>query len=196
MIRFLSISLFCLLALYSFAQAKTMPENSSSFAFDARGSMCSQTAKLAEKAVYQTPAGDIEADFLVADKARRLLHLMSGGKIFRTYKVALGKSPVGKKRQEGDNKTPEGWYSIGYKNSASKFHLSLQISYPNQDDINWARKNGVDPGGDIMIHGKPNGIGGIFVGGDWTRGCVAVKNKEIEEIWNFVQSGTDIELCP
>jgi murein L,D-transpeptidase YafK len=190
MFRFLAISLFCLFALYH--QAKAAPN----FSPNSRGSMCTQTAQLAKNAQFQTPAGEWSADFLVVDKARRLLHLLKAGKISRTYKMHLGKKPVGKKRQEGDKKTPEGWYSIGYKNSASDFHLSLQISYPNQDDINWARENGVDPGGDIMIHGTPNGVPSFLVSGDWTSGCVAVKNKEIEEIWKFVKTGTDIELCP
>ena len=189
MIRFLSISLFCLTALYGVAHA-------SELAPDARGTMCTQTAQLAKSAKFQTPAGNPIADFLVVDKSRRLLHLLAGGKIMRSYKMDLGKTPIGKKRQEGDNKTPEGWYQIGYKNSGSKFHLSLEITYPNQDDINWARKNGVSPGGDIMIHGRPNGVPGFLIGKDWTRGCVAVKNSEIEEIWKYVKTGTDIELCP
>lgn len=210
MLRFLTISLFCLFALYSVAQAQNSREldmgqdfllrNSSNPRLDALASMCSQTSKLADLAQFRSPQGTWNADYLVVDKSRRILHLLSGGKIFRSYHVALGKKPTGKKRQEGDKKTPEGLYQIGYKNSASNFHLSLQISYPNQDDINWARKNGVDPGGDIMVHGLPNeSWKKMFINhpkSNWTSGCVAVNDEEIEEIWKFVKAGTDIELCP
>lgn len=140
------------------------------------------------------------ADYLVVYKNQRQLVLMNQGKIVKTFRVALGRSPEGKKRQEGDNKTPEGVYHIGYKNSASDYHLSLEIDYPNQDDINWARKKGVSPGGDIMIHGLPNSkLKRAFINHpkkDWTRGCVAVTNSEIEDIWKRVKTGTPIELCP
>ncbi len=192
MLRFLIISIFCLAALYGTAQASSQTPELDSEAV----SFCPQLATHAKNAKFSTPTGSPVADFVLVDKSRRLLHLFANGKIFRSYKMNLGKTPIGKKRQEGDNKTPEGWYKIGYKNSASKFHLSLEITYPNQDDINWARKNGVDPGGDIMIHGRPNGVPSFLIGKDWTRGCVAVKDKEIEEIWNYVRTGTDIELCP
>ncbi len=140
------------------------------------------------------------ADYVLVNKSKRQISLLRQGKVLKTYRMALGRSPEGKKRQEGDNKTPEGLYHIGYKNSASDFHLSLQIDYPNQDDINWARKNGVNPGGDIMVHGLPNSKWKrAFINHpkkDWTRGCVAVTNNEIEEIWGLVKTGTPIELCP
>lgn len=212
MFRFLAISLFSLLVLYRWAQASESvdlqgldlgediaiqyaPEFQPEFQ-----SLCAQTAALEKQAQFKKPAGTWVADFMVVDKKRKILHLMKAGKIFRSYNVALGKQPVGKKRKEGDNKTPEGLYSIGYRNSGSSFHLSLEITYPNQEDINWARQNGVSPGGDIMIHGLPNEEWKwAFLGHpkkNWTRGCVAVTNAEIEEIWQFVKSATPIELCP
>lgn len=164
-------------------------------------SACGYLKKLADRAQFKKPINLAQqADFVVLDKSRRLLHLMKENQILRTYNTALGKQPVGKKRQDGDNKTPEGLYFIGYKNSGSSFHLSLEITYPNQDDINWARKNKVNPGGDIMIHGLPNeDFKKWFINhpkSNWTRGCVAVTDDEIEEIWSMVKTGTAIELCP
>lgn len=163
-------------------------------------SVCSKTADLAKAAQFKKPSGDWKADFLAVDKKRKLLHAMKDGKIFRSFNMALGKSPTGKKRKEGDNKTPEGLYSIDYKNSGSSFHLSLHISYPNQADIDWARKNGVSPGGDIFVHGLPNEKWKWpFLNHpkkNWTRGCVAVTNEEIEELWVYVNRNTPIELCP
>jgi len=209
--RFVLIAAFSLIALYKMAHAASFSglnlgedfviKNSASVSFDyVTQSVCSRTAELEKQAHFQSPQGAWQADFLVVDKKRRILHLMKSGQIFRSYHVALGKKPVGKKRQEGDKKTPEGLYQIGYKNSASDFHLSLQISYPNQEDINWAREQGVDPGGDIMIHGLPNEAWKkLFINhpkSNWTRGCVAVNDQEIEEVWSYVQAGTMIELCP
>lgn len=167
---------------------------------DSTGSVsCSRSAELAKKSVWSAPISRKVGDFIFVDKGRRLLHVMAEGQIIKTYRVALGKNPVGPKRKEGDNKTPEGVYTIGYKNSASDYHLSLAISYPNQDDIDWARKNGVSPGGDIMIHGLPNNrIKRALIRhpSDWTRGCVAVTNAEIEEIWSLIASQTTVTLCP
>lgn len=161
-------------------------------------SICPQTAALAKQARYTKVGAPFVADFLVVDKARKIMHVMSGGKVYRTFKVALGKKD-GKKRQEGDKKTPEGLYYIGYKNSASDFHLSLEITYPNADDVEWARKRGVSAGGDIMVHGLPNEWWKrTFINhpkSNWTRGCVAVNNQEIEEIWGYVKTATPIELC-
>lgn len=213
MIRFLVISVFSLLVLYRWAGAAETIEGYEEleFAEDLAiqyaptfqpefESLCSKTADLEKQAQFKKPTGAWTADFMVVDKKRRILHLMKAGKIFRSYYVALGKQPVGKKQKEGDNKTPEGLYSIGYRNSGSSFHLSLEITYPNQADIDWARKNGVSPGGDIMIHGLPNETWKWpFINHpkkNWTRGCVAVTNEEIQEIWGYVKTATPIELCP
>jgi len=160
--------------------------------------LCPLAAQLAKQAKMSKPQGEHSADYIVVDKKRKLMHLMENGKVFRSFSVALGSSD-GKKRKEGDKKTPEGLYSIGYKNSASAFHRSLEITYPNQDDRDYARRNNVSPGGDIMIHGLPNeSWKHAFLGHpsrNWTRGCVAVKDKEIEEIWEYVDRNTPVELC-
>jgi murein L,D-transpeptidase YafK len=135
----------------------------------------------------------------VVNKTKRELLLYKDGKLIRSYKVALGKSPVGPKTRKGDGKTPEGAYVISGRNAASAYHKSLRISYPNAADRLRAKQQGVDPGGDIMIHGLPKGQG--FIGTahrlyDWTDGCVAVTNAEIEEIWLLVPDGTPIQINP
>ena len=124
---------------------------------------------------------------------------MSGGREVRSYDIALGPSPEGHKQQEGDGRTPEGRYVIDWRNVNSAFHRSLHISYPNAGDRARARRRGVDPGGAIMIHGLPNGmgtLGGLHVASDWTLGCIAVTSEEIEEIWRVVRDGTPIEIGP
>lgn len=208
MTRFLVIAAIALFALYSKAQESpasvylgedVLVRNSKVYNYGEE-SICSKTANLAKEAKFKKPQGNFQADFIAVDKKRRLVHLMQDGKIFRSYNSALGREPVGKKMYEGDNKTPEGLYFIDYKNSASEFHLSLHISYPNQDDINRARKAGKDPGGDIMIHGLPDSaFKRMFINHpkkNWTRGCVAVNDGEIEEIWGYVKTNTPVELCP
>ena len=120
--------------------------------------------------------------------------LLSGESIVRTYRIALGREPAGPKERAGDGRTPEGRYSIDRRNPKSGYHRSLHISYPNEADRERARAAGVDPGGDIMIHGLPNGAASRE--GDWTQGCIAVTDAEIEEIWDLVCDGTSIEIYP
>ncbi len=123
--------------------------------------------------------------------------LMHGAHVLKTYKVALGAEPVGAKQREGDHKTPEGIYVIDSRNSASRFHLSLHISYPSPADRERAHKLGVAPGGAIMIHGlepKYAYLGSLHRQTDWTDGCIAVTNAEIEEIWRLVPVGTPVEV--
>ncbi len=119
--------------------------------------------------------------------------------MIRSYKVALGRNPTGAKMQRGDSRTPEGAYTISGRNAASAFHRSLRISYPSAADRERAKRQGIDPGGDIMIHGLPNGQGYVGAGRrliDWTDGCIAVTNSEIEEIWRLVSDGTPIQINP
>ena len=140
-----------------------------------------------------------QADKIVIVKSTRTLTLLSGDKVLKTYKVALGTVPVGPKRVEGDHKTPEGTYVIDAKNPQSQFHRSLHISYPSEADQQRARKLGARPGGAIMIHGlaKPfASLGPLHRQTDWTDGCVAVTNAEIEEIWKLVPVGTKVEIRP
>ncbi|HWZ43216.1 MAG TPA: L,D-transpeptidase family protein [Candidatus Saccharimonadales bacterium] len=140
-----------------------------------------------------------KVDSIVVLKSERTMKLYSNGKLVREYKVALGGNPVGAKRQQGDRKTPEGSYVISGRNPHSQFHLSLRISYPGTKDLAWARSHKVDPGGDIMIHGLASSfayLGALHRQTDWTDGCIAVTNPEIEEIWKLVAVGTRVEIRP
>ncbi len=140
-----------------------------------------------------------QADKILIEKAARRLTLLRGGVVLKTYRVTLGPQPVGPKQQEGDGRTPEGRYLIDWRNPNSKFHLSLHINYPDTDDQAQAVTRGVAPGGDIMIHGLPNAnasLGALHYLKDWTLGCIAVSNQEIEEIWHAVPDGTPVEIVP
>ena len=140
-----------------------------------------------------------QADKILIEKAARRLTLLRGGVVLKTYRVALGPQPVGPKQQEGDGRTPEGRYLVDWRNPNSKFHLSLHINYPDADDQAQAVTRGVAPGGDIMIHGLPNAsvsVGALHYLKDWTLGCIAVSNQEIEEIWHAVPDGTPVEIVP
>ena len=143
--------------------------------------------------------GTQKADQVVVAKSERTLTLLAQGKLIRTYKVALGGTPVGAKVQQGDHKTPEGRYILDRRNAKSRFYKSIHVSYPNEQDKQQAAKNGVSPGGDIMIHGLPNGFGWLGAthrANDWTDGCIAVTDREMDEIWELVADGTLIEIRP
>jgi murein L,D-transpeptidase YafK len=147
----------------------------------------------------QLAATDARATAIVVEKQARRLTLRRGDKILAIYQASLGSAPIGHKEREGDGRTPEGLYSIDFKHPRSRFHLALRISYPNGADRSSARRRGVAPGGDIMIHGLPNGLGwlGSFhLARDWTDGCIAVTNGQIEEIWALVDVGTPVEIKP
>ena len=137
--------------------------------------------------------GVLRADQVVVNKSRRELLLLRGNVILRQYRIALGRDPMGHKQCEGDGRTPEGRYTIDRRNPKSKYYLSLHISYPNADDLSRAQAAGVEPGGDIMIHGLKDGE---LRDGDWTQGCIAVTNEEMEEIWGLVPDGTLIVIEP
>jgi murein L,D-transpeptidase YafK len=142
---------------------------------------------------------EVKADSVLVLKKDRVLQLLKDGKPFKTYKIALGGQPVGAKSQQGDNKTPEGKYVIDSRNPQSIFHLSLHVSYPNAQDSASAKARHLSPGGDIMIHGLPKAyayLGAAHRAHDWTLGCIAVTNPEIEEIWRLVPNGTPIEIRP
>ncbi len=139
------------------------------------------------------PAPRIEqADALHVYKSQRRMELLRDGKVIKRYRIALGDAPVGHKRQQGDERTPEGEYRITYRNPQSRFHLSLRISYPNEADRRQARARDVDPGGDIMIHGGTP----AWYTRDWTDGCIAVTDAEIEDVWRRVPVGTPIRIDP
>jgi len=140
-----------------------------------------------------------KADRVVVLKTARKLVLMEGDSVLRIYRVALGRYPTGHKQQEGDAKTPEGAYTLDFKLEDSDFYKAIHVSYPNEQDITYARARGVEPGGKIMIHGLPNKVRAARVGHpmiDWTQGCIAVTNREMDEIWRMVEPGTPIEIHP
>lgn len=131
---------------------------------------------------------------IIISKHRRQMWLMNGDRILKKYTIDLGFAPEGHKQFEGDGKTPEGTYIIDRRNPNSDFHLSLGISYPNVNDVAFARASGKSPGGNIFIHGMPNKKKGE--GPDWTAGCISVANKHIEEIYAMVQDGTYVTIHP
>jgi len=148
-------------------------------------------------ALWEKPG--IGVDHVIVYKHERRLVLLSQGKELKLYQIALGGEPNGPKTRQGDHRTPEGSYVLDSRNANSHFYKALHISYPNSKDIAAAKKSGISPGGDIMLHGLPKEY--AFVGKahtlhDWTDGCIAVSNEEIDEIWKLVRVGTPIEIKP
>ncbi len=164
---------------------------------------CANNSALVDQAAANPTAAD--SDHIVISKQRRKLYLLKNGEIVRTYDVAFGfGSQKGPKIRQGDGRTPEGLYFISFKNLQSKYHRALRVSYPNARDIEFAKKLNVPAGSDIMIHGYPRG----FLDGlnpsvvraqhpqvDWTRGCIAVTNEHIEEIFALVKTKIPVEIC-
>jgi murein L,D-transpeptidase YafK len=140
-----------------------------------------------------------KADLVVVDKSKTRLYLMKDNKVLKSFRVALGAKPKGHKQQEGDERTPEGRYILDYKKADSGFYKAIHISYPNEEDIRRARETGVDPGGDIMIHGQKNTLSKISFtrqSRTWTDGCIAVTNSAMDVIWEAVDPGTPIVIKP
>ena len=138
-------------------------------------------------------------DAVVVSKSERQLRLVSDGETVASYRVSLGREPTGDKIAAGDQRTPEGRYTLDWRNPDSGFYKSIHISYPNQADRKLAQAWGLDPGGSIMIHGLPNQAAEwafAFEGLDWTQGCIAVNNDAMDEIWARVPAGTPIEIRP
>jgi murein L,D-transpeptidase YafK len=162
-----------------------------------------QHTTIATPTITRTPAtgikGVLEADSLVVEKQRHVLTLFQQGVVVRTYQIALGKQPTGDKERIGDNKTPEGVFFIDFRNAQSKFHKALHISYPDAAHVQRAKGRGLAAGGDIMIHGLPPAyakLGAAHREFDWTNGCIAVTDEEIEEIWRAVPNGATIQIKP
>ncbi|HXZ80046.1 MAG TPA: L,D-transpeptidase family protein [Terriglobales bacterium] len=157
---------------------------------------CSTTLQAAQTHALAATA---QADKVVVLKKARQLILYSHGQELKRYSVSLGSDPVGPKAREGDHKTPEGIYVLDRRNPKSRFYRSIHISYPNPEQIEAARKLGTSAGGDVFIHGLPNGfgwLGRIHLKMDWTDGCIAVTDDEMDEIWRVVPDGTPIEIEP
>ncbi len=149
-------------------------------------------------AAVQLPAG-LKADRLLVLKSKHVLLILNGGTVLDTFRVAPGRDPVRPKNRAGDGRTPEGHYVLDWRNAKSRFYRSIHISYPDASDIKQARHLNVSPGGDIMIHGLPKGaeeIGTDQTKWDWTDGCIAVSNSEMDEIWRLVDDGTPIDILP
>ena len=140
-----------------------------------------------------------KANFVSVHKAARLIFLYDGQMLLAKFPIALGQTPVGHKEREGDKKTPEGLYVLDYKNPNSRYHRSIHVSYPNAGDKKRAKTLGVSPGGDIMIHGQPNGSNypaAELQGHDWTDGCIAVTNEQMDRIWALIDVPVPIQIVP
>lgn len=139
------------------------------------------------------------ADAVLVVKSERKLYLLRGGQPYRSYKIALGLNPEGHKEREGDYRTPEGRYELDMRNTRSEFFLSIRVSYPNERDVQNARRNRTRPGGSIMIHGLPNvpkRSAEYYRRTDWTDGCIALSNEDMLEVWLLTRPYTPIEIRP
>ena len=140
-----------------------------------------------------------KANSILVMKSESKLYLMNDSKTLKKYHVAFGANPKGHKLQEGDERTPEGKYILDYKNERSSFYKAIHISYPNDEDKKRAKEKGIRPGGQIMIHGQKNGFGWlsfIVQRFNWTDGCIALSNGNMDEIWDAVEVGTPIIIKP
>ncbi len=145
------------------------------------------------------PAVKGSVDRIVIEKAAHRMSLYAGQRLVRAYTVSLGAGGLAPKTREGDRRTPEGDYRITGRNPNSRYHLALRIGYPTPAQVAAARAAGVSPGGDIMIHGLPNGRGALsalYAGRDWTDGCIALTDPEIEEVWTLVRDGAAVRITP
>ena len=139
---------------------------------------------------YRGPA----VTYVQVDKSKRRMYLFHDDTVLKTYPISLGFGPLGPKQFENDGKTPEGLYFVNRRNPESRYHLSIGVSYPNEADVAFAESQGQKPGGDIFIHGHTDYRGGNR--GDWTWGCIAVKDRQMEDIYAMVRDGTPIRINP
>lgn len=140
-----------------------------------------------------------KADLVVVYKSERILQLKQKGRVLKSFPISLGREPIGTKLREGDGRTPEGVYTLDWRNPNSRFYRSIHVSYPRAGDLEPATRWGVSPGGQIMLHGLPNDVRPERIGNprrDWTDGCIALTNEEIDEIWTWVEDGTTIIIYP
>ena len=159
---------------------------------------CLSFITVSQASAVETLNGKVIEKVLVLKSAHQL-QLINDGKPIKTYRISLGKNPRGPKLMEGDKRTPEGFYWIDWRKTSNNFNLAMHISYPNITDSARARREGVAPGGMIMIHGAPDTEDtpeDLFHTLDWTDGCVAMRNRDMREVWNLVPDGTMIEIRP
>lgn len=139
-------------------------------------------------------------DFVLVRKSERKLYLYANNKKIKSYNISLGKQPMGHKQQEGDSRTPEGTYTLDWRNPNSRFYRSIHVSYPTIQQTRTAEEAGISPGGAIMIHGQPNEweerIRLTFDKKDWTEGCIALENQDMLEVWDLIKDGTPIKIEP
>ena len=159
---------------------------------------CLSFVAVSQASVAAAPDGKVIEKVLVLKSAHQL-QLINDGKPFKTYRISLGKRPIGPKLMEGDKRTPEGLYWLVWRKTSDRFNLAMHISYPNISDSARARREGVEPGGMIMIHGTPDteeNPENLFHTLDWTDGCIAMRNMDMREVWGLVPDGTMIEIRP
>jgi murein L,D-transpeptidase YafK len=170
------------------------------FAYGKPHSRSKQTARTqVDASAADTSATALLADRVIVRKSERRMFLMHGTTVLRSYRVALGENPVGPKEQEGDSRTPEGHYQLTRRNPRSEYFLSIQVSYPNDQDLQRARRNRLTPGGAIMIHGLPNELRReptYYEKRDWTDGCIAVSDSDMLEIWLMTPQDIPIDILP
>jgi len=135
-------------------------------------------------------------DHILIEKSARRLTASLEGAVVMQVDIALGFAPEGDKQVEGDGKTPVGVFKVDRRNPQSAYHLSLGLDYPQPDNVTRAQQQGIDPGGDIFIHGQPNGVVGLTLPGDWTAGCIAISNTEMAQLWSLTATGTTVEIRP
>jgi murein L,D-transpeptidase YafK len=175
-----------------------LPGAASAFSFPWWGKSMEQSQSAIKPAVATLPAPSISdgalADRILVKKSERRLYLMRGTRTLRSYRIALGYQPTGQKRYRGDGRTPEGVYFLDRRNERSNYYKAMHISYPNSQDRVRAMREGNDPGGAIMIHGQPS-HGGTR-NGDWTFGCIALSNMDMDEVWSMTQVGALVQILP
>ncbi|WP_191485528.1 L,D-transpeptidase family protein [Pseudomonas sp. FEN] len=159
---------------------------------------CLSFAALSQASIAAPLSGKTIEKILILKSAHQL-QLINDGKPLKTYRISLGKNPRGQKLMQGDRRTPEGFYWIDWRKPSDKYNLSLHLSYPNISDSVRARREGVDPGDMIMIHGTPDSADypeNLFHTLDWTDGCIAMRNVDMREVWDLVKDGTMVEIRP
>ncbi|MCE4053625.1 L,D-transpeptidase family protein [Pseudomonas sp. Au-Pse12] len=160
--------------------------------------LCCSVVTLSQASTVETLDGKVIEKVLVLKSAHQL-QLINGGKTLKTYRISLGKKPKGAKLMEGDKRTPEGLYWLDWRKTSDRYNLAMHISYPNITDSARSRREGVNPGGMIMIHGTPDTEEfpeQYFHTLDWTDGCIAMRNVDMREVWGLVKDGTMIEIRP